>query len=188
MPRGGCARVNTRHCRQTAARSPRQRSAACVALKPRNFIFDEDILLISEDGANLLARSTPIAFSVRGKVWVNNHADVLRFPDAATQKLVETYLNSISIAEYVTGSARLKVNQKAMSSILIPLPPLAAQREIVAEIEAEQRLVEGNRQLIGRMEQKIAAALSRIWGQDAPTPTKPIDYSEAAKSEKLIAS
>jgi len=55
----------------------------------------------------------------------------------------------------------------------IPLPPLAAQREIVAEIEAEQRLVEGNRQLIERMEQKIAATLARIWGEDpasaAPT-------------------
>jgi type I restriction enzyme M protein len=69
------------------------------------FIFDEDLLLISEDGANLLARSTPIAFSVSGKVWVNNHAHVLRFTDMATQRFVETYINSISVENYVTGAA-----------------------------------------------------------------------------------
>jgi type I restriction enzyme M protein len=58
-----------------------------------------------------------------------------------------------------------KINQTIVEQIPIPLPPLAAQREIVAEIEAEQRLVEGNRQLIERMEQKIAATLARIWGE-----------------------
>ena len=65
-------------------------------------LFDEDILLVSEDGANLLARSTPIAFSVSGKSWVNNHAHVLRFKTIDIQKYVEHYLNSVSIYEYVT--------------------------------------------------------------------------------------
>jgi restriction endonuclease S subunit len=69
-----------------------------------NFLFDENILLISEDGANLIARSTPIAFSVSGKCWVNNHAHVLRFPHPATQKFVEDYLNSISIEGAVSSS------------------------------------------------------------------------------------
>lgn len=54
-----------------------------------DYIFDEDILLISEDGANLVMRSTPIAFSVSGKVWVNNHAHVVRFESKATQKYIE---------------------------------------------------------------------------------------------------
>ena len=56
-----------------------------------DYIFDEDILLVSEDGANLLMRSTPIAFSVSGKSWVNNHAHVVRFHDFATQKFIEVY-------------------------------------------------------------------------------------------------
>ena len=79
-----------------------------------DYIFDEDILLISEDGANLLARSTPIAFSVSGKCWVNNHAHVLKFANPATQKFVEVYLNSISIEEFVTGAAQPKLNQQVV--------------------------------------------------------------------------
>ena len=132
------------------------------------YIFDEPLLLISEDGANLLARSTPIAFSVEGKVWVNNHAHVLRFADRATQRFVELYINSIDIAGYVTGSAQPKLNQAALSSIQIPLPDLPTQRTIVAEIEAEQALVNANRELIHRMEAKIKAAIDRVWGNEAP--------------------
>jgi type I restriction enzyme M protein len=50
----------------------------------------------------------------------------------------------------------------------VPLPPLAAQRAIVEEIEAEQSLVAANRELISRLEQKIQATLARIWGEDVP--------------------
>jgi len=133
-----------------------------------DYIFDEDILLISEDGANLLARSTPIAFFVSGKCWVNNHAHVLKFVEPATQKFVEVYLNSISIEEFVTGAAQPKLNQEALNRILIPIPDdIATQRAIVAEIEAEQALVAANRELITRMEKKIQATLARIWGEEA---------------------
>ncbi len=138
------------------------------------FIFDEDILLISEDGANLLARSTPIAFSVSGKCWVNNHAHVLKFSEPATQKFVEVYLNSISIEEFVTGAAQPKVNQEALNRIPIPIPDdVATQRAIVAEIEAEQALVSANRELITRFEQKIQATLARVWGEEKAVSPEP---------------
>ncbi|MGQ7794675.1 restriction endonuclease subunit S, partial [Faunimonas sp. B44] len=64
-------------------------------------IFDEDLLLVSEDGANLLARTYPIAFSISGKSWVNNHAHVLRFDDLDSQEFVRLYLNSVSLAPWV---------------------------------------------------------------------------------------
>ncbi len=132
-----------------------------------DFIFDEDILLISEDGANLLARSTPIAFSASGKCWVNNHAHVLKFGSSATQKFVEFYLNSISIEEFVTGAAQPKLNQEALNRIPIPIPDdVATQQVIVAEIEAEQALIAANRKLVARFEQKIQATLARVWGED----------------------
>ena len=54
---------------------------------------------------------------------------------------------------------------------MIPLPPLEAQRSIVSEIEAERRLVDANRELIARMEAKIAATLARIWGEETPSST-----------------
>ena len=66
-----------------------------------DFIFDKDLLIVSEDGINLVMRTYPIAFSISGKSWVNHHAHVLRFPDAASQRLGEYYLNSISLMPYV---------------------------------------------------------------------------------------
>ncbi|MCA0906068.1 restriction endonuclease subunit S [Ruegeria marisrubri] len=94
-------------------------------------IFDEDLLLVSEDGANLLARTYPIAFSVSGKSWVNNHAHVLRFEDAETQEYLRLYLNSISLEPYVSGMAQPKLNQKALNRIPIPLPDAASRNSIV---------------------------------------------------------
>lgn len=131
----------------------------------KKFIFDEDLLLISEDGANLLARSTPIAFSVNGKIWVNNHAHVLKFKNFETQKFVEIYVNSINISDYVTGMAQPKLNQKALKSIKIPLPPLKIQKQIVAEIEAEQKIIDQNKKLIEIFEGKIKEKVGEVWGE-----------------------
>ena len=66
----------------------------------KDYIFDGDYLLVSEDGANLTARVTPIAFSVAGKTWVTNHAHVLQFEDYETRRYVEIYLNSIDLTPY----------------------------------------------------------------------------------------
>jgi type I restriction enzyme, S subunit len=100
-----------------------------------DYIFDEDALLISEDGANLLARSVPIAFPASGKFWVNNHAHILRFENLATQRFVELYLESIPIDDYITGAAQPKLNQKALNSIPIPFPPLPEQQRIVGVLD-----------------------------------------------------
>ena len=128
------------------------------------YIFDDNLLLISEDGANLLARVTPIAFSVSGKCWVNNHAHVLKFKDMATQIFIEIYLNSISLDSYITGSAQPKLNQAKLNAIQVPLPPLSIQQEIVAEIEVEQEIVSANKKLIEIYEQKIKAKIAEVWG------------------------
>lgn len=100
-----------------------------------DYIFDEDVLLISEDGANLLARSTPIAFPASGKYWVNNHAHILKFESLTTQRFVELYLESIPLDDYITGAAQPKLNQKALNSIPIPVPPLTEQQRIVGLLD-----------------------------------------------------
>lgn len=99
----------------------------------KDFIFDGDTLLVSEDGANLLARSTPIAFSVSGKYWVNNHAHILKFEDMATQRYVEYYLESIKLDNFITGAAQPKLNQKALNSIPIPIPQSVKERKAVVD-------------------------------------------------------
>ena len=126
----------------------------------KDYIFDGDYLLVSEDGANLLARSTPIAFSISGKNWVNNHAHVLKFDCYETRRFVEFYLNSIDLALYISGGAQPKLNQKNLNRIEIPLPSQERQKYIVdildrfdaicndltsglpAEIEARQKQYE----------------------------------------------
>ena len=83
-----------------------------------DYIFDGDALLVSEDGANLLMRSTPIAFSVSGRYWVNNHAHILKFENMATQRFVEFYLASIRLDEYVTGAAQPKLTLYEEGSVV----------------------------------------------------------------------
>jgi len=102
----------------------------------KDYIFDEDLLLVSEDGANLLARTYPIAFSISGKTWVNNHAHVLRFENMATQRFMEYYLNSIRLEPYVSGMAQPKLNQKSLNSIPVPEPPLNQQQAIVNKLDS----------------------------------------------------
>ena len=96
-----------------------------------DYIFDGDYLLVSEDGANLLARNTPIAFSISGKNWVNNHAHVLKFNFAELQKYVEIYLNSIDLSKYISGGAQPKLNQDNLNRIPIPVPSDDEVKKIV---------------------------------------------------------
>ena len=101
----------------------------------KDYIFDGDFLLVSEDGANLIARNTPIAFSINGKNWVNNHAHVLKFNTYAERRFAEFYLNSIDLTPYISGAAQPKLNKKNLSSIRVPNPSLAKQAQIVAILD-----------------------------------------------------
>lgn len=110
--------------------------ASGVIDKVDNYLFDKTLLLIGEDGANLLTRSKPIAFLATGKYWVNNHAHVLDCPASLLNlKYVMFFINAINLSPYVTGTAQPKMNQEKMNSILIPLPPLAEQKRIVDKLE-----------------------------------------------------
>ena len=97
-------------------------------------LFSKPLLLIGEDGANLLTRSKPIAFIAKGQYWVNNHAHVIDSSDGLLLEYVAVYINAINLAPYVTGTAQPKMNQKKMNSILIPIPPTGEQFRIVQKI------------------------------------------------------
>lgn len=110
--------------------------ASGVIDKVDNFLFDENLLLIGEDGANLLSRSTPIAFIAKGKYWVNNHAHVLQATEHVLLEFVEIYINAISLVPYVTGSAQPKLSQRMMSKIPVPVPPIEEQQRIVETVRS----------------------------------------------------
>ena len=100
-----------------------------------DYLFDKPLLLIGEDGANLLNRSTPIAFIASGKYWVNNHAHVIDGVSQDFLKYLCLYINAISLEPYVTGTAQPKMNQAKLNSIPVPLPPEGEQVRIVQKVD-----------------------------------------------------
>lgn len=100
-----------------------------------DFIFDGDYLLIAEDGANLLSRSTPIAFRASGKFWVNNHAHIVQMRGDIALGYLQWYLNGTNLQFFITGTAQPKLNQVNLNRIPVPVAPLAEQSKIVAKIE-----------------------------------------------------
>lgn len=113
-----------------------------------DYLFDEQLVLVGEDGAKW-GTGENSAFQVEGKVWVNNHAHVLR---PKRDKLLDRYLieilNEANLMPYVTGVTVPKLNQEKLRSIPIPLPPLEVQKEIVAEIEGYQKVINGARAVL----------------------------------------
>ena len=99
------------------------------------FIFNEKLLLIGEDGANLVTRSKPIAFFAEGQYWVNNHAHCIDSTDKLILEYLCLYINAISLEKYVTVSAQPKMTQDNMNSILIALPPYEEQKRLEFQVD-----------------------------------------------------
>ena len=117
--------------------------AAGVIDKVDDYLFNERLLLVGEDGANLLSRSKDNAFFAEGKYWVNNHAHIIDASDKRLLDYIALYINAIPLDMYVTGSAQPKLNQDNLNRISVPLPPLAEQFRIVQAVEECKRIVNG---------------------------------------------
>ena len=115
--------------------------AAGVIDKVEGFLFSERLLLIGEDGANLLSRSKNNAFFAEGQYWVNNHAHVLDCCEKFILDYVAFVINSMSLEKYVTGSAQPKLTQDNLNKILIPLPPQDEQLRIIGSVQKWFELV-----------------------------------------------
>lgn len=93
-----------------------------------DYIFDEPLILLGEDGENVISRNLPLAFKVTGKIWVNNHAHVLRpIPTVVTIDFLSEMLESINYSSIVSGTAQPKITQGALSEVLLPIPNMDEQ-------------------------------------------------------------
>jgi type I restriction enzyme S subunit len=110
-------------------------------------------LLIGEDGANLISRSTPIAFVADGKYWVNNHAHVIGFTDNNILHFIKYHINAIDLKPYITGGFQPKLTQGNLSSIIIALPPLAEQKAIVEKCDRLMNIIDQLEQQIKHRKQ-----------------------------------
>ncbi|WP_312909149.1 restriction endonuclease subunit S [Natronosalvus caseinilyticus] len=111
-----------------------------------DWLFNDELLLLAEDGENLLSRNKPISFKVSGKSWVNNHAHVLKPNSDMSLVYLLNYFEVLSYEPYATGTAQPKLNQKVLNSLKVPKPPKSEQDEIAdvlnqvtAKIEQEYK-------------------------------------------------
>jgi Restriction endonuclease S subunits len=117
-----------------------------------DFIFDEELILLGEDGANILNRSSPLAFKVSGKIWVNNHAHVLKPKVGTDLNFLVEYLESIKYDKYNTGTAQPKLNKEVCSRIPIVFPPLPEQRAIAQVLGKMDEAIQTTERLIAQKE------------------------------------
>lgn len=99
------------------------------------WLFDEPLVLLGEDGAPFFLLGRDVAFAVEGKIWVNNHAHVLRCGRRLIPSFLATALNCVDYVHFIDGSTRDKLTQGAMGSIHIQVPPLDEQRAIVDHLD-----------------------------------------------------
>lgn len=108
-----------------------------------DFIFDEPLVLLGEDGAPFFDKSKSVAFFVTGRIWVNNHIHVLRTEPGFEPRFVAYALNATDYTPWIEGSTRDKLTQDKMGSILLPTPTLAEQQTIANFLDKESTRTDG---------------------------------------------
>lgn len=146
-----------------------------------NYIFNDDLILLAEDGANIINRSTPIAFLVNGKIWVNNHAHVLKAKPSFDRYYLCAYLESLKYDKYNTGTAQPKLNREVCEKIPILAPPLAEQRKIAEVLGVWDEAIEKQARLIEKLALRKRGLMQRLLSAKLRLP----GFSEPWKKVKL---
>ena len=110
--------------------------ASGVIDKVEDYLFDDELLLIAEDGANLNLRNLPLAIIARGKFWVNNHAHILK-PRRGNLEYLSAVMEGLNYTPWISGAAQPKLTQDRIMSISIAVPPRFEQDEIIARTKAQ---------------------------------------------------
>lgn len=150
-----------------------------------DYLFDEELILLGEDGVPFLDPYRPKAYVVSGKCWVNNHAHVFRGILVSNRYLVHS-LNVFDYSGRVAGATRAKLNQSKALNIPIPLPPLAEQHRIVAKVDElmalcdELEAAQAKRE--DRRDRLVAATLHGLNNGDTePGTNTGLDFTQSAR-------
>ncbi|EJG0639401.1 restriction endonuclease subunit S [Vibrio alginolyticus] len=127
-----------------------------------NYIFDDEIILLGEDGENILSRVLPHVFVVRGKVWVNNHAHVLKANKSTDTDFLCMYLESLDYRKYNSGSAQPKINKAVCEKIPVRLPALIEQRKIASVLTAADKEIEVLEAKLVHLKQEKKALMQQL--------------------------
>ena len=129
-----------------------------------DFIFDDELVLLAEDGGNFGSKTRPIAYRVSGKCWVNNHAHVLK-PKAGLDVDYLCYsLMFYDVGGMVNGATRQKLTQAAMRQMIIPKRSLDEQIEIVNIIKKVQGVIASRKEELEQLDLLIKARFVEMFG------------------------
>lgn len=129
-----------------------------------DYIFDEQLVLLAEDGGHFDEPARGIAYCVSGKVWVNNHAHVLRPGRCLDWSYLGHVLRNYDVRAYLTGTTRAKLTKAAAERIPIPLPPLHDQRRIAAILDQADALRAKRRQTVDLLDDVIQSHFVATFG------------------------
>ena len=115
--------------------------ASGVIDKVDNYLFNDELLLIAEDGANLVLRNLPLAIIARGKFWVNNHAHILK-PKRGNLEFLAGLLEGIDYTPWISGAAQPKLTQDRLMSIPIAVPTKEHQDSIMEQVSSETESIQ----------------------------------------------
>jgi restriction endonuclease S subunit len=128
-----------------------------------DFIFDDELVLLAEDGGNFGSKTRPIAYRVSGKCWVNNHAHVLK-PKAGLDVDYLCYsLMFYDVGGMVNGATRQKLTQAAMRQMIIPKRSLDEQIEIVNIIKKVQGVIASRKEELEQLDLLIKARFVELF-------------------------
>jgi type I restriction enzyme S subunit len=154
-----------------------------------DYIFDEELVLLGEDGVPFFDILRPKAYVISGKSWVNNHAHVFRGTLVSNQFLAH-WLNTFDYAGRVVGATRSKLNQARALDIPISLPPLAEQRRIVAKVDELMvlcdRLAAAQNKREQRRDRLVSASLHQLQNEEGLTPRRQDAKEEKEVDEKTL--
>lgn len=129
-----------------------------------DWLFDEPLVLLAEDGGHFDAPERGIAYRIEGKSWVNNHAHVLRAIGELDSRWLTRVLENYDVTQFLTGSTRAKLTKAGASRIPIPIPPIAEQRRIAAILDAADALRAKRRQAIVKLDTLTQAMFIDMFG------------------------
>jgi type I restriction enzyme S subunit len=150
--------------------------ASGVIDKVEDFIFDDQLLLVAEDGANLVLRNLPLAIIAKGKFWVNNHAHILK-PKRGNLEYLAGFMETLNYQPWISGAAQPKLTKDRIMGIAIAVAPTPEQAEI-AEYFTEKTAP--LRTAIARTEREIALMQEYRTRLTADIVTGKLDVREAA--------
>ena len=135
-----------------------------------DYIFDDELVLLAEDGGNFGSKTKPIAYRVSGKCWVNNHAHVLKPKVDIDVDYLCYSLMFYNTEELVNGATRQKLTQAAMRKMLIPQRTVQEQENIVSELNKVQAIIRLRQQQFQKLDELVKARFVEMFGDPELNP------------------